>query len=52
MEEQFTLLGKVFCKWLKWHWPAKYHWHHNGQKHANCKLCGRIISMEADGKWA
>ena len=43
MEQEWTLLGRVLCKWLKCHLPEwGKHWHHEGKLLTWCRGCRKI----------
>ena len=45
MKEQLSIIAIIICRLLALHWLNwSKHWHHNGQIHAPCKLCSKIIS--------
>jgi hypothetical protein len=46
MPEQFTFLGKIFCKWLKIHWTLGNKWKKGIQgypDYINCRICHIVI---------
>ncbi|HKZ42496.1 MAG TPA: hypothetical protein VJ044_16155 [Candidatus Hodarchaeales archaeon] len=46
METQYTLLGRIFCKWLRWHWlDRKRSWWSGVTKYSVCKRCGNVIAI-------
>ena len=51
MKEQLTILAKIFCRWLRWHWPVMSgHWHYKARVHTPCRLCHKIISTDENEK--
>ncbi|HKZ40281.1 MAG TPA: hypothetical protein VJ044_04920 [Candidatus Hodarchaeales archaeon] len=46
METQYTFLGKILCKWLRWHWlDRKRSWWSGVTKYSVCKRCGNVIAI-------
>lgn len=51
MVRKYTLLGRIFCKWLNLHWLwGQKRWVYGGQVHGVCRICGQVVSRPAE-KW-
>jgi hypothetical protein len=48
VEQKYTLLGKIFCKWLKLHIRDKSQttWGFEGQSYSICRLCHMVYSVK------